>query len=193
MSDVRKQYPDYALDEVAEVTERDQLRAMTEPLRATILDLVLERAATVTELSEATGRPKSTVAHHVQVLVRAGMLRVVRTRKVRAIEERFYGRTARLFLVGALPNWPVTAGPPCVNDLAAAAAESADAHHADRLFSVLRHARIPRSEAALFWRQVIELVAQFSQLEREGDTVYGLAVGLYPTEHPVLPEPAVTE
>jgi hypothetical protein len=29
----------------------------------------------------------------------------------------------------------------------------------------------------------------FTQLPREGDTVYGLVVGLYPTDHPSLPEP----
>src|SRR3954469_3255427 len=69
------------------------------PLRTTILGLLHERAATVTELAVALGRPKSTVAHHVKVLAEAGLVRVVRTRRVRAIEERFYGRTARMFYV----------------------------------------------------------------------------------------------
>ena len=81
-------FPDYELAERVVVTAPRQLRAMADPLRSTILDLVLERAATVTELAEATGRPKSTVAHHVNVLVAADLLRVVRTRRVRAIEER---------------------------------------------------------------------------------------------------------
>mgnify|MGYP003704545557 CR=1 FL=1 len=57
------------------------------------------RAASVTELASALDRPKSTVAHHVAVLVRADLLRVVSTRRVRAVEERLYGRTARLFYV----------------------------------------------------------------------------------------------
>ncbi|HEY6379575.1 MAG TPA: helix-turn-helix domain-containing protein, partial [Candidatus Dormibacteraeota bacterium] len=67
---------------------------MAHPLRSMILDLLLERAATVAELAAAAGRPKSTLAHHVKVLVDAGMIRVVRTRRVRAIDERFYERTA---------------------------------------------------------------------------------------------------
>ena len=46
--------------------------------------------------------PKSTVAHHVNVLAEAGMLRVVRTRRVRAIDERYYGRTAGVFYVGVV-------------------------------------------------------------------------------------------
>ena len=77
--------PDYELVDQIVVTAPAQLRAMADPLRATILDLLLERAATVAELAAAVKRPKSTVAHHVNVLVDAGMLRVVRTRRVRAI------------------------------------------------------------------------------------------------------------
>src|SRR5207302_7541521 len=91
--------PDYELADEIVITAPAQLRAIADPLRDTILDLLHERAATVTELAAAVGRPKSTVAHHVNVLVDAGLVRVVRTRRVRAIEERFYGRTARMFYV----------------------------------------------------------------------------------------------
>ena len=45
-----------------------QVRALGHPVRNTILDLLHERAATVSELARALGRPKSTVAHHVKVL-----------------------------------------------------------------------------------------------------------------------------
>src|SRR3954451_4821292 len=111
--------PDYELADEVVGPRPEPLRAMADPLRSTILDLLLERAATVSELASAVGRPKSTVAHHVNVLVDAGMLRVVRTRRVRAIDERYYGRTARLFRVGAVaggggpllaPNAPDGAG-----------------------------------------------------------------------------------
>ncbi|HEY3462897.1 MAG TPA: helix-turn-helix domain-containing protein, partial [Gaiellaceae bacterium] len=92
--------PDYDLAERIALTTPSQVKAISHPLRTTILHLLHERAATVTELAVALERPKSTVAHHVRVLVEAGLLQVVRTRRVRAIEERFYGRTARLFYVG---------------------------------------------------------------------------------------------
>src|SRR5213080_826438 len=95
----KSKIPDYELDEKMIITAPAQLRAIADPLRDTILDLLLERAATVAELAAAVERPKSTVAHHVNVLVDAGMLRVVRTRRVRAIDERYYGRTARVFYV----------------------------------------------------------------------------------------------
>jgi DNA-binding transcriptional ArsR family regulator len=158
---------------------------MAAPLRSTILELVLERAATVGELAAAVDRPTSTVAYHVGVLVDAGMLRVVRTRRIRAIDERFYGRTARIFYVGPdIHDWPLV-GP---SHLSVAAAESAAAHEADDLRAILRHARIPRERAAEFWDRVFALTHEFTQLPRSGETVYGFVAGLYPTEHPSLPE-----
>jgi hypothetical protein len=33
-----------------------------------------------------------------------------------------------------------------------------------------------------------ELVEEFDQLPRSGETVDGFAIGVYPTEHPVLPD-----
>ena len=183
---INRQFPDYDLADRIVVTKPAELRAMADPLRSTILDLVLERAATVTELAGAVGRPKSTVAHHVKVLVDAGMLRVVRTRRVRAIDERFYGRTARLFFVGTVPLEDITP-PPWTSYLADAAAESVPAYHADTMWANHRHARISRARAADFWGRVETIVREFSELPREGDAVFGFVVGLYPTDHPTLP------
>jgi hypothetical protein len=118
----------------------------------------------------------------VGVLVDAGMLKVVRTRRVRAIDERFYGRTAHIFYVGAVDR------PVPFNNLAAAAAESIPAHEADDLRCVLRHARIPRERATEFWERVFALTREFMQLPRDGDTAYGFVAGLYPTKFPALPE-----
>jgi DNA-binding transcriptional ArsR family regulator len=183
------QVPDYDLADTVEISTPAQLRAIADPLRSTILDLVLERAATVAELSAAVQRPKSTVAHHVNVLLEAGMLFVVRTRRVRAIDERFYGRTGRTIQVSVVRRPGDTETPMCVNGLSVAAAESVPAHEADTLYTTLRHARIPAATASQFWRRVEELVREFTQLPRSGETVYGFAAGLYPTDHPTLPDP----
>jgi DNA-binding transcriptional ArsR family regulator len=178
--------PDYDLEELRIVSSPRELRAMADPLRSAILELLLERAATVSELAAAVGRPRSTVAHHVGLLADAGMLKVVRTRRVRAIQERFYGRTARIFYVGAIH--PDQAGAPAGN-LATAAAGSAPAHEADDLRAVIRHARIPAEHAAEFWERVMRLASEFTQLPQSGDTVYGFTAGLYPAEYPTVPAP----
>jgi DNA-binding transcriptional ArsR family regulator len=181
--------PDYELVDQIVVTSPAQLRAMADPLRATILDLLLERAATVAELAAALQRPKSTVAYHTGVLVAAEMLRVVRTRRVRAIDERYYGRTARVFYVGVVNRPGEDPTTVHANALSVAAAESVPAHGADDLRSILRHVRIPEERAAEFWQRVLALASDFAQLPRSGDTAYGFVAGLYPTDYPTLPDP----
>jgi len=185
---IETRVPDYELADDVVVSAPATLRAMSHPVRSMLLNLLLERAATVTELAAAVDRPKSTVAHHVNVLVAAGLLRVVRTRRVRAIEERYYGRTARLFRVGAINK---IGGVPEItfdNDLSLAAAESAPAHQADDLRSIFRHVRVPKEHAIEFWEKVLAAAKEFTQLPRSGDTVWGFVAGLYPTDHPTLPD-----
>ena len=106
-----------------------------------------------------------------------------------SIDERYYGRTARLFYVGVVNRPGEDPTTVHANALSVAAAESLPAHEADRLRSILRHARIPRKDAAEFWERVKVLASEFAQVPRTGDTVYGFAAGLYPTDYPTLPDP----
>ena len=184
---INTQIPDYDLDEHRTVTDSAGLRALANPLRGQLLELVLERAATVTELAGALGRPKSTVAHHVATLVDAGLLRVVRTRRVRAIDERYYGRVARTLSVGAISSAEDKRTVLALNGLAEAAAEAEQANADDELRCLLLHARIPEDRLHDFWAEVQELARQFGQIPRDGDRVYGFAAGLYPTTAPTLP------
>jgi DNA-binding transcriptional ArsR family regulator len=170
------------------VTAPEKLRALADPLRGTLLELVLERAATITELAQAVGRPKSTVGYHVNVLVEAGLFKVVRTRRVRAIEERYYGRVARTLYVGVLNRAEDKQVVASMNGLAEAAAEAAPAHAADDLRCVLVHARIPVEQVRTFWAEVQAVARKFAQIPRSGDQVYGFTAGLYPTDAPTLPD-----
>lgn len=179
--------PDYDLTDRMALTRPAQVKAIGHPLRTTILQLLHERAASVTELAAAVERPKSTVAHHVDVLTRTGLLQVVRTRRVRAIEERFYGRTARMFYVAAEPSPAGPDMPGDFNDFEVAARESATAFERGRLWGFIRHARISEDQASRFWDRMTELVDEFDRMPRSGETMYGFAIGIYPTDHPTLP------
>ena len=182
--------PDYDLVDTMELTSPIQVQAIGNQFRTTILGLLHERAATVTELASAVGRPKSTVAYHVNVLHEVGLVRVVRTRRVRAIEERYFGRTARMFYVGMGKGPGGEPLPLDFNDFEVAASESAAAYQAHRLMSFIRHARIPPKRVDEFWTQVMALVHEFDRLPRSGKTAYGFVVGVYPIpDYPVLPQP----
>jgi len=179
--------PDYDLADRIGLTAPSQVKAIGHPLRTTILGLLHERAASVSELAIAVERPKSTVAHHVKVLAEAGLVQVVRTRRVRAIEERFYGRTARMFYVAVERSADGDDMPRDFNDFEVAAAESAAAFRDGKLWGFIRHARISEPQASAFWERMAELVDEFDRLPRTGETMYGFAVGVYPTDQPTLP------
>ena len=188
MTQLSAALPDYDLADRIALTTPSQVKALSHAARTAILGLLHERAATVTELAVTLERPKSTIAHHVKVLADAGLVQVVRTRRVRAIEERFYGRTARMFYVGVERGPGGDEMPRDFIDFEVAAGESAAAFRDGKLWGFLRHARISEAQASEFWQRMAELVTEFDQLPRSGETMYGFAVGVYPTDQPTLPE-----
>ena len=178
----RAEVPDYDLPDTVVADQPHQLKALGDTTRMAILDLVLERAASVTELAAALGKPKSTVAHHVEVLRRAGLMRVVRTRQVRAITEAFYGRTGRtVSMTSPGPEHPLR------SMLADALAEQIPYDPACGGGFTMRHVRIPASQADAFAARLEKVALEFTRLPREGEIVYGLIAGVYPTAHAVLP------
>ena len=100
--------------------------------------------------------------------------------------ERFYGRTARMFYVGVERSAEGDELPRDFNDFEVAARESFGAYRDGKLWGFIRHARISEAQASDFWERMTDLVAVFDTLPRSGETVYGFAVGVYPTDHPTL-------
>lgn len=175
--------PDYDLDDVVDGRSVERYKALGDATRLLVLDLVLERAMTVSELAERTGKAKGTVAHHVDILVAAGLLRVVRTRRVRALEERFYGRTART----------ITMPPPPDGELPFLSAANAEADF-ERMTDddgscgfTLRHARVPAARAAEYVQRLMEVALEFHAEPRDGDVEFALLAGVFPTTRRVAP------
>ncbi len=73
-----------------EVTQRQQLRALSHPLRVRILSLLTGRAMSSAELARELGMRHAAVSFHVRQLVAAGYLELVETRSVRGGQERCY-------------------------------------------------------------------------------------------------------
>jgi predicted transcriptional regulator len=93
--------PDYEAADTLLVDAPEQLRALADSVRSAIVSLLRERAYSTHQLATELGIPKGTAGHHVKALEHAGLIHVVRTRQVRAVTEKFYGRTAHLFLLKA--------------------------------------------------------------------------------------------
>ena len=172
--------PDYEAPDVLLVQEPEQLRALGDELRTRIVVLVREHAHSISELAELVNLPKGTVGHHVKVLEKAGLVRVVRTRKVRALTERYYGRTARLFVFKSTDD----AGGEDVRNLAAAslrtaAQEMLPPDDDDRTtFAVLR-VRLTDADARRFARRLEKLERDFMAANDSKGKPYGLVATLF--------------
>jgi len=180
--------PGYDLEPTLQFTEPEQYKALFEETRLQIIDLLTQRAATIKELSDTLERPKGTIGHHVGVLEEAGLIRVVRTKMVRAIEAKYYGRTARTYLLGDKNDPGFGLAPD--HFLTAAAAEFVDAPMDDPVgaMSTLRYARIPAERADEWTDRLRTLTTEFTEEPRGGETTYGLLVAMYPTNRPHLPD-----
>ncbi len=183
MSDISGYQLGYDLDDTISADSPARLKALGNPSRALILDLVLERAMTVTELAARVRKPRGTVAHHVDVLVDVGLLKVTSTRRVRAIDERFYGRTAHTIV---FPDAAMDGDLPFVADARAEADLSGGSEEAGGF--TLRHARIPADSAKEFTERVMALANEFTRLPRGGAREYAFLAGVFPTNRPVAPE-----
>ncbi len=178
--------PDYDLEPVLHVEEPAQYKALFEATRLQIVDLLLERAATIKELSATLGKPKGTIGHHVSALEDAGLIRVVRTEMVRAIEAKYYGRVARTYLLADKADVGFEIAPD--HFLQSAAIEFAQVNDPSKAtMSTLRHVRIPDARGEEWVERLTELSHEFTAEPRGGETTYGLLLAFYPTDRPHLP------
>lgn len=172
---------DYDIEPFAYVETNEHMKAVADDTRMDILNLLMERAATVTHLAEALDKPKGTVGYHVKVLEDAGLIRVVRTGKVRAITEKYYGRVGRVIQFASMPDIDDPAW--FVHD-----ALRGIRHVEGEPFPMFssRMARIPVEKVDEFAQRLLALTDEFMATPRGGDTMYGILVGVFPTDHPVL-------
>jgi DNA-binding transcriptional ArsR family regulator len=161
---------------------QDQIRVWANATRQAVLTLIGQRAATISQLADALDKPKGTIGHHVQALERAGLVRVIRTRKVRAMTEKYYGRVAWTFEVNqpneaALPAWFKTS----LRELETSATRG----FAPR--TGLYRAQIPESELVRFAERLEALASEFGRPPAPGEPVFGLLTALFLTKLRAVP------
>ena len=77
------------------VEQFDQLRAIADPLRLRILERLVQRPMTMTQLGEVFGETTAKVHYHVRELEKYGFLRLVEKRERGGVIEKYYRAVAR--------------------------------------------------------------------------------------------------
>lgn len=185
------------MEEFFEAGEPGHFKAFADPTRQRIVSLLYERAATGKQLAGALGVSPGTVGHHLRVLEEAGLVRVVRTRRVRAVTEKYFGNTyRRVTFTGRNFSWREEL--PEV-ELFFQLQQAMDEYDQSALSeglpvgailpsSVLAHARVPASEAEKFVAKIVELAEEFEMDPAPGEGVYAFVAAVFRTNLPELPE-----
>ncbi|MDH4074033.1 MAG: helix-turn-helix domain-containing protein, partial [Gammaproteobacteria bacterium] len=84
------------------ISELDQLKALAHPLRMRIIEtLAAAEPMTTKQVAEKLGEKPTRLYHHVDLLEKAGLIRLTHTRQNRGATEKYYAAIARQFRADA--------------------------------------------------------------------------------------------
>ncbi|WP_353650102.1 winged helix-turn-helix domain-containing protein [Nakamurella sp. A5-74] len=154
------------------VTDLDRHRALAHPLRHRVLMALRSEQGTISGLARRLQVHKGSIAHHLAVLVEAGMVRPAARRQVRGGTEQYYE-----IAVGAIRTSDPDATTAMLTAVAAQVT-TADRAAGDDVLLHLRHVRLTE-EQALRVRAALEGIVDELPISPGGRT-HGVLVSLYP-------------
>lgn len=82
-------------DDAFSIKDLDTLKVVADARRMQILEVIVHEAATVKEIAERLNQPASQLYYHMNMLEKHGLIRVIDTRIVSGIIEKWYGAAAK--------------------------------------------------------------------------------------------------
>ena len=159
------------LPETFHVTTEEQLRAVSNLTRHKIMAVLRFEPATITQIAGRVGLAKGSSSYHVRLLERAGLVKVVRTRKVRGVTERYYAMAARAI---ALPD-PGAGQPDVLMRHAVADLEASDGER----FVQMAHLRLTGEQFAELGARLEALAEEYRELSDPSLPDVSLAFALF--------------
>jgi DNA-binding transcriptional ArsR family regulator len=158
---------------VFRVETDQQLHAVGSLARHRVLRVLRDGPATVTQIADRLGIAKGSSHYHVRVLAKAGLIRLVETRKVRGVEERYYAMAATAIeLPESGPGEPDHLMRHALADL-----ESAPAN--DQKTVRLKHARLSPAAFGAFEARLHALIDELTELSDPQESAADLFVAFY--------------
>ncbi len=190
------------------IQDLETLKVISDDLRLRLIQILRGQPRTVKDLAGETGVPQKSLYYHVALLEEHGLIRVVRTRIVRGINEKWYQATARLVrLDDAILSAPGaerdegltamvrTALTQTRDDLAARVSAglldpAEDTSSDRRLLSTWVLGRLSTEQAEEFYSRLDAVLRDFPVLPRGANPepdqqTYRLLLAFYPTDAPV--------
>ena len=195
---------DVSNDEVFLIRDFDTLKVLADPLRMQLVTL-LDQARTVKELGERLDLPPTKLYYHVNLLLKADLIRVTETNIVSGILEKRYAATAKEYRVDPDLLSPRLVTPEYVEDILTVVFETAkkDIRRSVATGTLDLSVEPERSQDRVIGRMYVDLAPdQFQVFQKrlsdllrdvqkealaraEGKSTYGLTVAFYPL--PIVP------
>lgn len=86
-----------------EITDPETWKLLSDPLRRSILNAFAREPRTTKQVSKDLGIQSNKLYHHVELLTKHGLLRLIETRPKRGTTEKYLQAVARRFIVRPLP------------------------------------------------------------------------------------------
>lgn len=145
-------------------------RALSHPMRHRLLAEVGIEGATVSQLANRLSTNKGNIAHHLAVLVGAGLLHRGRTRTVRGGTEQYYERVSRQIVSDGGPDNSATAA--MLENLSSEIVADPHALLTNRILRLTP----PQAQALV---RHLEKVVEEIQPASDRDRSYGVLVSVY--------------
>lgn len=81
------------------VERPDQIKALANPLRQHILELMIEAPITTKQVADRLGEKPTKLYHHVDTLEAAGLIKLVKTKRKRGTVEKYFEAVAERFVM----------------------------------------------------------------------------------------------
>jgi DNA-binding transcriptional ArsR family regulator len=164
------------------VNTLDQYRAISDPTRTRILNIVQLTPATAKQIADRLGASPGAIGHHLHVLEEAGLVQVSARRLVRGIVASYYTRTARLFEF-QLPA-ELAGTEKLMLDIASEAMaerdEARQANQEDICSEAFPHARLSPERAIYYVQRINALVDDLVNEPADGSgDVYGVLISMF--------------
>lgn len=159
------------------ISTPEALKAIADPTRTAILQVLDDRRASAKELSEWLSMTHGRIGHHLKVLEASGLVEVVATRPVRALTEKFYGTTfthLRIDMSGGTDLNPLTflLGQ-AIREAAPIEEQPFDTF--GRLYAV----RMSEERAKEFRGRLVDLADEFGEVSEPDEPLFGMAGVVY--------------
>ncbi len=194
----------YQPAEMLRITTLEQLKAISDPLRVDILEVIADEALTVKQIADKLGQPATKLYYHVSELEDAGFVKLVGTRVKSGIIEKYYRIAAQSMQVdrsllnndeqmeeslGVLID---TVFDTTVVDLrrsfhAGLLKQTGDAANPESKIMMLSHdvCRLRQEDVPIFIDKFKALLEEMNpKTEGEGMVTYGCTIAFYPHASP---------